>query len=87
MCLDARSTVRDVVVDARPALPMSSRCNDAHWCPLPHPAALPAQRPELSAAEVEALRLHASGASVSEVAARMTVQFENSKDVPAADSA
>jgi DNA-binding NarL/FixJ family response regulator len=48
------------------------------WRPLPRGAVHPA-RPKLSVSEREALILYSSGLSMSEVAARMNVQYETAK--------
>lgn len=76
--LSKSSTVREVMETARSAMAMRSTAGSAtQWRPLPIGVA--AQRPRLSAGELEALRLYVSGSSTPEVAAAMNVQFETAK--------
>ncbi|WP_146076549.1 MULTISPECIES: LuxR C-terminal-related transcriptional regulator [unclassified Rathayibacter] len=69
----------EVMEQTRAALEMrSADVSSAQWRPLPSGVAAQ-QRPRLSAGELEALRLYASGSSTPEVAAKMNVQFETAK--------
>ncbi|KZX21434.1 helix-turn-helix transcriptional regulator [Rathayibacter tanaceti] len=71
--------MRDVMEQTRAALEMrSADVSAAQWRPLPSGVATQ-QRPRLSAGELEALRLYASGSTTPEVAAKMNVQFETAK--------
>lgn len=67
--MDAAREVLGVVGDVAPP---------RDWRPLPV-GALQAERPKLSAGEVEALKLYVTGLSTSEVAESMHVQYETAK--------
>jgi DNA-binding NarL/FixJ family response regulator len=71
--------LREVLEQTRDALEMrSADVSAVQWRPLPSGVAAQ-QRPRLSAGELEALRLYASGSSTPEVAAKMGVRFETAK--------
>lgn len=71
--------MEEVVESARSAMAMRAGAGSvSQWRPLPLGVAAH-QRPRLSAGELEALRLYASGSSTPEVAAKMNVQFETAK--------
>ncbi|PPF66256.1 DNA-binding response regulator [Rathayibacter tritici] len=71
--------IAEVMEQTRAALEMrSADLSSAQWRPLPSGVAAQ-QRPRLSACELEALRLYASGSSTPEVAAKMNVRFETAK--------
>lgn len=70
---------RVLLEETRAALAMRTDAVAAvQWRPLPSGVAV-LRRPRLSAGELEALRLYASGSSTPEVAASMNVRFETAK--------
>lgn len=75
----ASRPTRVLLEETRAALEMrSADVAAAQWRPLPSGVA-GIRRPRLSAGELEALRLYASGSSTPEVAASMNVRFETAK--------
>lgn len=67
--MDAARRVMGIEREGRP---------ERQWRPLPV-GAIPHSRPKLSPGEEEALRLYVTGYSTTEVAARMSVQYETAK--------